>query len=190
MFTSVLPSTIAGQAALLASLVFAAFALVTVLHGRLRLQNRRLLSAINNMSQGLNMFDANGRITLLNTRYLQMYKLSPEIVKPGCTLKRLIEYRKETGFFSGDEAMCRKFSTRWRRVRASNTTFKQATAASFSQRMSRCRAAAGSQRTKTSPNSVTPNRNEPPFATRSNGARTPIWPSHHSDRLSRNCSPL
>lgn len=31
-----------------------------------------------------------------------MYKLSPEIVKPGCTLKRLIEYRKETGLFSGD----------------------------------------------------------------------------------------
>jgi PAS domain-containing protein len=63
MFTSVLPSTFAGQAALLASLVFAAFALATVLHGRLRLQNRRLLSAINNMSQGLCMFDANGRIT-------------------------------------------------------------------------------------------------------------------------------
>jgi methyl-accepting chemotaxis protein len=35
------------------------------------------------MSQGLNMFDAQGRITLLNRRYLEMYKLSPEIVKPG-----------------------------------------------------------------------------------------------------------
>jgi PAS domain-containing protein len=32
------------------------------------------------MSQGLNMFDAQGRITLLNRRYLQMYKLAPEIV--------------------------------------------------------------------------------------------------------------
>jgi methyl-accepting chemotaxis protein len=31
-----------------------------------------------------------------------MYKLSPEVVKPGCTLKRLIEYRKETGLFAGD----------------------------------------------------------------------------------------
>src|SRR6476646_7795233 len=48
------------------------------------------------------MFDAQGRIILLNKRYLQMYKLSPEVVKPGCTLKRLIEYRKETGLFAGD----------------------------------------------------------------------------------------
>lgn len=102
MFTYVLPSTVAGQAALLASLAVVTFALAAVVHGRLRLQNRRLSSALNNMSQGLNMFDAQGRIILLNTRYLQMYKLSPEIVKPGCTLKRLIEYRKETGLFSGD----------------------------------------------------------------------------------------
>src|SRR4029079_11801973 len=57
---------------------------------------------LNNMSQGLNMFDAQGRIILLNKRYLQMYKLSPEVVKPGCTLTRLIEYRKETGLFAGD----------------------------------------------------------------------------------------
>ena len=49
-------------------------------------QNRRLSSALNNMSQGLNMFDAQGRIILLNKRYLQMYKLSPDVVKPGCTL--------------------------------------------------------------------------------------------------------
>jgi methyl-accepting chemotaxis protein len=57
---------------------------------------------LRSMSQGLNMFDAQGRITLLNRRYLQMYKLAPEIVKPGCTLKRLITYRKETGLFAGD----------------------------------------------------------------------------------------
>ena len=54
------------------------------------------------MSQGLNMFDAQGRIILLNKRYLQMYKLSADVVKPGCTLKRLIEYRKEPGLFAGD----------------------------------------------------------------------------------------
>ena len=54
------------------------------------------------MSQGLNTFDAQGRIILLNTRYLEMYKLDPKVVKPGCTLKRLIEYRKDTGLFSGD----------------------------------------------------------------------------------------
>ncbi len=102
MFASILPSTVAGQAALLGGLCFAAFVVLCVFYRRLHEQNRRLSTALNNMSQGLNMFDAQGRITLLNTRYLQMYKLAPEIVKPGCTLKRLIEYRKETGLFSGD----------------------------------------------------------------------------------------
>jgi methyl-accepting chemotaxis protein len=35
-------------------------------------------------------------------RYLEMYKLSPDVVKPSCTLKLLIEYREETGLFAGD----------------------------------------------------------------------------------------
>jgi methyl-accepting chemotaxis protein len=102
MFASTLPSTIASQATLLFGLCFAAFVVLCLLYRRLHGQNRRLSTALNNMSQGLNMFDAQGRIILLNTRYLQMYKLAPEIVKPGCTLKRLITYRKETGLFAGD----------------------------------------------------------------------------------------
>jgi PAS domain-containing protein/uncharacterized protein YoxC len=101
MFSSTL-STVASQAALFAGLCLALLAMIGMLYRRLSEHNRRLSSALNNMSQGLNMFDATGRITLLNNRYLQMYKLSPEVVKPGCTLKGLIEYRKETGLFSGD----------------------------------------------------------------------------------------
>ena len=55
------------------------------------------------------MFDAEGRITLLNRRYLEMYKLSPDIVKPGCSLQRLLQHRKDTGLFAGEvEPYCRK----------------------------------------------------------------------------------
>lgn len=54
------------------------------------------------MSQGLCMFDAQGRIMLRNQRYLDMYKLSPDVVKPGCTLRKLIQHRKDTGLFKGD----------------------------------------------------------------------------------------
>jgi methyl-accepting chemotaxis protein len=104
MFASFLPSTVASQTTLIASACFAVLAVVCIFYQRLRVQNRRLSTALNNMSQGLNMFDAQGRITLLNRRYLEMYKLSPEIVKPGCSLKRLIEYRKETGLFAGEVA--------------------------------------------------------------------------------------
>jgi PAS domain S-box-containing protein len=74
-----------------------------------RAQNRRLLDAINNMSQGLNMFDAQGRIRLVNRRYLDMYKLSPNVVKAGCSLRQLIEHRKETGLFVDDvDAYCQR----------------------------------------------------------------------------------
>ena len=38
-----------------------------------------------------------------------MYKLSPEIVRPGCSLQALIQHRKDTGLFSGDvAAYCRE----------------------------------------------------------------------------------
>ena len=53
--------------------------------------------AVNNMSQGLCMFDSDARIVICNDRYLQMYQLSPKIVKPGCTLRELIQHRIETG---------------------------------------------------------------------------------------------
>jgi uncharacterized protein YoxC len=87
---------------LLASVCLAALAVVAVVHRRLAVRNRQLTNAIDNMSQGLNMFDAQGRIMLVNRRYLDMYKLSPDIVKPGCTLRQLIQHRKDTGLFSGD----------------------------------------------------------------------------------------
>ena len=96
MFESLLPSTVVGQQIIVGACLVA-FALSCFVYRRLRNQNRRISTALNNMSQGLNMFDAQGRITLLNARYLEMYKLDPRVVKPGCTLKRLIEYRKETG---------------------------------------------------------------------------------------------
>jgi methyl-accepting chemotaxis protein len=38
-----------------------------------------------------------------------MYRLSPDVVKPGCTLRQLIEHRRDTGLFTGDvDAYCRK----------------------------------------------------------------------------------
>jgi methyl-accepting chemotaxis protein len=99
----------AGQAVLIAALCLAALAAIALLQHRLRAQNKRLSTALDNMSQGLNMFDAQGRITLLNRRYLEMYGLSPNVIKPGVTLRRLIEHRIETGLLSGDpDAYCKR----------------------------------------------------------------------------------
>ncbi len=64
--------------------------------------NMQIDAALNNITQGLCMFDENARIVVVNRRYADMYGLSPEIVKPGCPLQRLIEHRKDVGLFKGD----------------------------------------------------------------------------------------
>jgi methyl-accepting chemotaxis protein len=109
MLSSIVPSTVTGQTLLLAALGVAALALVGEWHRRLAVQNRRLSNALDNMSQGLCMFDTQGCIVLNNRRYIGMYNLSPKIVRPGCTLHELIQHRKDTGLFSGDvDGYCRK----------------------------------------------------------------------------------
>jgi diguanylate cyclase (GGDEF)-like protein len=71
----------------------------------LREQHLRLSTAIGNMSQGLLMFDAEGRLLMCNDRYIEMYRLARDVVKPGCTFDQLLEIRKANGTFpAGTEA--------------------------------------------------------------------------------------
>jgi diguanylate cyclase (GGDEF)-like protein/PAS domain S-box-containing protein len=65
-------------------------------------QKVMLDTALNNMSQGVLMFDSTARLVLCNQRYIEMHDLSPEVVKPGCTLIDIINHRKATGSFAGD----------------------------------------------------------------------------------------
>jgi methyl-accepting chemotaxis protein/PAS domain-containing protein len=89
---------VAGVAiAVLGTSAVAAFA-----DSRLRRQNFQLETALNNMSHGLCMFDADGRLDVCNEPFLQMYGLSPKLVKPGCTLRAYLENRAETGTFGGN----------------------------------------------------------------------------------------
>jgi len=69
---------------------------------RLTLEKQRLDKAVNNMTQGLLLFDASRRLVICNHRYIDMYALSPEIIKPGASFREIIEHRKETGSFIGD----------------------------------------------------------------------------------------
>ena len=45
-------------------------------------QKRHTEAAISNMSQGLLMFDSDARLVLCNNRYIEMYGLSHDIIKP------------------------------------------------------------------------------------------------------------
>ena len=69
---------------------------------RLTLEKQRLDRAVNNMTQGLLLFDAERRLVICNQRYIEMYGLSAEVVKPGSSFHDIIAHRKATGSFTGD----------------------------------------------------------------------------------------
>ena len=71
-------------------------------NGKVVDQTNKLDMTLNNMSQGLLAFDSSERIIISNARYIEMYGLSSDVVKPGCTLHELICHRKERGSFTGD----------------------------------------------------------------------------------------
>ncbi len=73
----------------------------------LKEQHRRLNVAVNNMAQGLLLFDASERLVVCNKRYIEMFCLSSDIVRPGCKLRELVQHRANNGTFIGDvDAYC------------------------------------------------------------------------------------
>jgi diguanylate cyclase (GGDEF)-like protein len=68
----------------------------------LALEKNRLDIAVNNMTQSLLLFDSSDRLVVCNNRYIELFGLSPDIVKPGCSFRDLIVHRKERGSLAGD----------------------------------------------------------------------------------------
>jgi len=61
-------------------------------------RRRHLLAlALNNLTQGVVMFDTKGRLAVCNDQYLTMYGLSPDVVKPGAALIDIIRNRTQSG---------------------------------------------------------------------------------------------
>ncbi|WP_454628052.1 bifunctional diguanylate cyclase/phosphodiesterase [Bradyrhizobium cenepequi] len=69
---------------------------------RLTLEKQRLDTAVNNMTQGLLLFDSSQRLVVCNKRYIEMYGLSADVIRPGCSFHDVIAHRKATGSFDGD----------------------------------------------------------------------------------------
>jgi len=63
--------------------------------------NMRFDAALNNMSQGLCMFDASMRVVVANSRFSEIYGLTREQVKPGTTLRQILEFRIAKGDYAG-----------------------------------------------------------------------------------------
>jgi PAS domain S-box-containing protein len=69
---------------------------------RVGVQSHLLAKTLNNMPQGVVMFDAAERLVICNDRYLEMYGLSPEAVKPGTRLIDIIRNRLKAGNLGRD----------------------------------------------------------------------------------------
>jgi diguanylate cyclase (GGDEF)-like protein len=59
--------------------------------------NRRIDIALNNMTHGLCMFDAEQKLIVCNKTYVQMYGLTPELAKPGTLFQAIENYRASIG---------------------------------------------------------------------------------------------
>jgi diguanylate cyclase (GGDEF)-like protein/PAS domain S-box-containing protein len=67
-------------------------------------QNMQFHGAINNMIQGLCMFDAQNRLMVWNERYRTMYNIDRDKIWHGCTIRDLLDARIAAGMFPLDPA--------------------------------------------------------------------------------------
>lgn len=77
-------------------------------------QKLRLDTAINNMGDGLCMFDADKRLVVCNNRYASMYRLPPELLRPGTSHREIITHRIASGILkavTSDNAVKQVIST-------------------------------------------------------------------------------
>ena len=74
----------------------------TALYLRQRRATAQLRTATDNMTQGLCMWSPTAKLILRNETYVKMYGLSPELARPGSSLRSLIDHRVKAGSFSGD----------------------------------------------------------------------------------------
>jgi diguanylate cyclase (GGDEF)-like protein len=64
---------------------------------QLRLENIKLDAALQNMLQGLAMFDRDGRLIVCNQKYVQLYGLPDELTSPGTSHQALLAHRLASG---------------------------------------------------------------------------------------------
>jgi len=71
---------------------------------RLRGTNMRLDAALDNMSQGLCLFDAKNRLQVVNRRFSELFNLPLELARPGIAFRELLELSVAAGNHSGKSA--------------------------------------------------------------------------------------
>jgi two-component system cell cycle sensor histidine kinase PleC len=108
-----------GALALLIGIVFAIAAFILIRQVGRRIESEaavaglsqeiaaksgQLETALANMSQGLCMYDRDLRLILFNKRYLELFELSPDVVKPGITIRELMSVSVKQGNYRPEDA--------------------------------------------------------------------------------------
>jgi NO-binding membrane sensor protein with MHYT domain/methyl-accepting chemotaxis protein len=99
--SSLSPTWLAAVVVCLAAAVLG-MSLVGAIADRFQRTNAHLATALNNMPQGLCMFDGALRLVICNDRYRTLYDLKPEQTMPGTPLRQLLETRRQNGNFVTD----------------------------------------------------------------------------------------
>jgi diguanylate cyclase (GGDEF)-like protein len=92
--------TAAIALAIIGGVLYVVFAVIT---RQLSSEKQWLRTAVDHMNQGLLLFDASERLVVCNSRYLAMYALSESVIRPGCSLRRLVQHRAEMGSLAVDK---------------------------------------------------------------------------------------
>jgi PAS domain-containing protein len=127
---------------------------------QLEAEKHRLDTALNNMTQGLVQYDASARIVTFNQRYIDMYNLSKDVVKPGLHYYDLIQHRRDTGSYDGDvHSFCDPIMRDIAEGKVSRTVMETGDGrAYYIVNKPRSRRADGSRRSRTSPSGATSSR--------------------------------
>jgi diguanylate cyclase (GGDEF)-like protein/PAS domain S-box-containing protein len=71
---------------------------------QLKEQHHRFDVALNNMGHGLCMMDQDWRLIVFNKRYLEMFGMSPEVIKPGSTIRDVLRHSIALGNYRHTDA--------------------------------------------------------------------------------------
>lgn len=66
----------------------------------LRVENMKFDAALQNMSQGLVMFDSDSKLIVCNQKYAEIYGLPSDLITPGITHRQILEHRIASGIIA------------------------------------------------------------------------------------------
>jgi len=68
-----------------------------LLNDEVSMQNRLFDAALHHMSNGLCMFDADGKLMVWNEQYIELYGMSRDLIRRGVSIRSIIAHRKQQG---------------------------------------------------------------------------------------------